>query len=387
MTASRHTLLHLIRHAAPELQAAPSVLGIDDWAKRKGKDYGTILVDLERHRVLDLLSDRTAETSTTWLQAHDGIKVVSRDRASAYAEAITKALPHAVQVADRWHLLKNATAMLDRLLQQRGRAVREASKAIRDEWITQVADLPAPPTLYEERKEQHRDRRLTRYEEVIALRREGAGIRAISRHLHLSRNTVKKYVRAEAFPERRPEPQRATIVDPFADYLSQRWAEGCRNALQLWRELCARGFTGGHNTIWEYLKRWRASLPAHLQHASRLPPGAHRPPRTASRAPRAVAWLLQQEEANLRPDEQRLIKHLYERAPEVATATRLVARFRQIIRERQADNLDEWLADAIGSGMTNCTTSRSHFSAIIKRSRLRLNTTGRKVKLRDKSIV
>lgn len=351
MTASRHSLLHLIRRAAPEPQAAPSVLGIDDWAQRKGKDYGTILVDLERQRVLDLLPDRTAETSQTWLQAHPAIKVVSRDRASAYAEAITKALPHAVQVADRWHLLKNATAMLDRLLQQCGRAVRDATKAMRDEWEAQVAELPTPTTLYEERKQQHRERRLTRYEQVIALRRAGAGIRAIARHLRLSRNTVKKYVHAEAFPERRPEPQRATIVDPFADYLSQRWAEGCHNALQLWRELRVRGFTGGHNTVWEYLKRWRARLPAHLRHASRLPVGAAHPPRLTSLAPRAVAWLLQKDEASLRPDEQRFIAHLYKCAPEVAAATKSVTRFRQIICERQVENLDDWLAEALASGM------------------------------------
>lgn len=278
MPTRRHTLLHLIRRAAPNSQAAPSVLGIDDWAKRKGKNYGTILVDLERHRVLDLLPDRTAETSTVWLQRHPGIEVVSRDRASAYAEAVTNALPHAVQAADRWHLLKNATEMLDRLLQQRGRAVREASKAMRGEWKAKVAAMPVPRTRYEERKDEHRAGRLARYEEVLALRRQGAGMRAISRHLHLSRNTVTKYVRAEAFPERLPEPQRTTIVDPFTDYLAQRWNQGCHNASQLWRELRAKGFTGGHNTVWEYLKRWRRELPAYLHHGSRLPVGAARPP-------------------------------------------------------------------------------------------------------------
>jgi len=94
MQTSRHTLLHLIRRAAPETYAAPLVLGIDDWAKRKSKDYGTIIVDLERHRVLDLLPDRTAETSALWLQRHRGIEVVSRDRAGAYAEAVIRALPH-----------------------------------------------------------------------------------------------------------------------------------------------------------------------------------------------------------------------------------------------------------------------------------------------------
>ncbi len=363
MQASRHTLLHLIRSAVSDSHSAPSVLGIDDWAKRKGKDYGTILVDLERHRVLDLLPDRTAETSALWLQKHPDIEVISRDRASAYAEAITKALPHAVQVADRWHLLKNATEMLDRLLQQRGRAVREAAKAMRDEWSAQVAAMPAPQTRYEERKDEHRERRLARYEEVIALRRQGAGMRAISRHLHLSRNTVTKYVRAEAFPERLPEPQRTTIVDPFTDYLAQRWNQGCRNASQLWRELRAQGFTGGHNTVWEYLKRWRAELPVHLRHGSRLPVGVSHPPRTTNLVPRAVAWLLQQDSKSLRPDERRFIARLYERAPELAVATKMVARFRQIIREQLADKLNDWVAEATGCGMTELR----NFAAALQR--------------------
>ncbi len=258
---------------------------------------------------------------------------------------------------------KNVTEMLDRLLQQRGRAVREASKAMRDEWGAQVADVPAPPTRYEERKQEHRDRRLARYEEVIALRREGAGLRAISRNLHLSRNTVKKYVRAEAFPERRPEPQRATIVDPFADYLAGRWAEGCRNASQLWRELRARGFTGGHNTVWEYLRRWRVELPAHLRHGSRLPAGARRPPRATSLAPRAIAWLLQQDEASLRADERSFIARLYEHAPELAAATKLVTRFRQIIRERQAGELDAWLAAAA----SDASVEMKNFAVALRR--------------------
>lgn len=113
----------------------------------------------------------------------------------------------------------------------------------------------------------------------------------------------------------------------------------------------------------EYLKRWRIELPAHLRHGSHLPPESHRPPRTTNLAPRAVAWLLQQDEADLRPDERRFVIHLYERAPEVATVTKMVTRFRQIICEQLADKLDDWLAEASGSGMTELR----NFAAALQR--------------------
>jgi transposase len=91
---------------------APRVLGIDGWAWRKGRRYGTILCDLERGKVVDLLPDRSAESTAQWLRAHPGTEIVSWDRASLYAEAATKAAPRAVQVADRWHLLHNMSDAL-----------------------------------------------------------------------------------------------------------------------------------------------------------------------------------------------------------------------------------------------------------------------------------
>jgi transposase len=340
MAMSRHTLLRVIRRCARDKCEPPSALGVDDWAKRKGRDYGTVLVDLVRRRVIDLLPDRTSETLAAWLKLHPEVEVVTRARAAAYAEAVTSALPQAVQVADRWHLLKNATELLDRLLQRRGRAVREAAKVMRDEWVSRVEKMPAPETRQSRLQKQRRENRLARYKEVIELHRQGASVRAIARTLQLSRNTVTKYVRAEAFPERRPSSPKRSIVEEFAAYVALRWDEGCHNAVQLWRELRERGFAGGRNSVHHYLKRLRLEMPAHLQHGTRLPAGMTRPPRVSAPSPRSAAWLLQQEESELRPDERRFVAQLVSHAPDIRDATELVRQFRRIIRGRLASDFD-----------------------------------------------
>src|SRR5271170_2375260 len=136
--ASGSTLLRQLRRKQIKPSAqGPRVLGIDDWAWRKGHRYGTILCDLESRRVVDLLPDRESETVATWLRTHPGVEVVSRDRASAYAEAVRKAAPQAVQVADRWHLLRNLSEALTSTLQPHHRILTQTTHAI--------SALEAPP--------------------------------------------------------------------------------------------------------------------------------------------------------------------------------------------------------------------------------------------------
>jgi transposase len=104
---------------------------VDDWAKRKGRRYGTIVVDLEQHRVVDLLPDRSAETLAAGLAAHPGIALASRDRAGAYADGIRRGSPGSVQVADRFHLLKNLVETVERVLDRHRVALKAAAAAVR----------------------------------------------------------------------------------------------------------------------------------------------------------------------------------------------------------------------------------------------------------------
>lgn len=116
MQTSRSSLLRILRQRPQSHQEAASVIGIDDWAKRKGQRYGTIVVDLERHRVVELLEDREAETLAAWLRTQPQVHTIARDRSMGYAQGIREGAPQAVQVADRWHLLKNLSETVERVL-------------------------------------------------------------------------------------------------------------------------------------------------------------------------------------------------------------------------------------------------------------------------------
>jgi transposase len=220
MTTSPATLLRLIRRTAVGSAPTPRVLGVDDWAFWKGHRYGTILVDLERRHVVDLLEDRKAETVAAWLGQHPGLEVVSRDRAPAYAEAARKGAPQAVQVADRWHLIQNLVEALERCL-LRFRPALKAAAGIGDSLVgplprSSEADLVPWQQRAEAASREKHASKVERYERMRALRDAGFTVLDIAQIVGATRPTVYRYLALGGPPERqRPGPSKHRVLAPY----------------------------------------------------------------------------------------------------------------------------------------------------------------------------
>ncbi len=285
MPTSPDTFLRLMRQAPLPTAPTPRVLGVDDWAIRKGQTYGTILVDLERHQPIDLLPDRLANTLVQWLQDNPGVEVISRDRAEAFADGATRGAPEAIQVADRFHLLLNLRETLQRLFDRHQASLRAATA---DPVAAPPCDPPpvepssatvpivpaadsatremAPDSRCRTRAEQHQDerrtRRIARFEEVRHLHTQGLGVRAIARELHIGRRTVQQFLVADQFPERAHRQKQPSILDPFVPYLTQQIAAGYDNGSQLWRDLHSQGYLGSRALVARWVVQHRHLGPA-----------------------------------------------------------------------------------------------------------------------------
>jgi transposase len=252
---SPDTLLRLAKAMMTQEAAVPSILGVDDFAFCRGQKYGTLLIDWERHRPIDLLPDRTAESFANWLRAHPGVKWISRDRSGEYARGAQLGAPSAQQVMDRWHVIKNWREALERVL---SRVSPRLSL-----WQQQLSSTPFPKrkkarTTHEQAASSaSRERHLARYEQVLECYRQGLPIAQIAKQVHLARTTVYKYLAAESFPERAPRSASAgtgKLLAPYTAYLRKRCEEGCQNAQQLSREIHAQGFSGNPRTVLRWLQ-------------------------------------------------------------------------------------------------------------------------------------
>jgi len=357
---SARTLLRLVRAVPPPAPGPVRVLGVDDWARRRGRSYGTILVNLETHAVLDLLEGREAAPLAAWLRGHPEVEVVSRDRASAYAAGIRDGAPQAVQVADRFHLLKNLTEAVERFLTRRHAALRQAAPAGGPPPLPPPAGPPAagdalglgaaPPGVGRA-SPALRARRLARYQEVVALHARGFSAPAIAARTGVSGRTIWRWLGAGGFPERRRRTERPGQLAPYVPYLQQRWAEGCHSATRLWQELGARGFAGGYGSVARAVSpwrgaghRWRAALRAR-------PAGAVPAAPACAWTPRRVCWLLRRPPDDLTDEERAYLDRLYHRCPEVALAEVLVEAFAAVLRERDVPGLYAWLRRTEASGI------------------------------------
>ena len=370
MAASPDTLLALVRQAPLAAPPTPRVLGIDDFALRRGRTYGTLLIDLERHAAVDLLPDRDADSVARWLAAHPGVEVISRDRSGVYADGATRGAPAATQVADRWHLLKNLGDALEKVL---GRQ-RDALRAALDPATTDPADpagttpgaatsLPAslgpppePPPATPQRSTPADARRALLHIEVHDLHGQGLSLSAIARRVGQTRATVRKYLRAASCPVRSARPTGLPALGRHEAYLRERWAAGCDNAAQLWRELRARGFAGSAGAVRRYLGAWRAA-PHGTGRRRRGSAGvpAPRPP-----SPKQVRWWLLQVPERRTSRQQAYLDRLLAGTVPLRLAAELAREFGRLLRERDLAALEPWLTRAEASGLAEfaaCATS------------------------------
>jgi len=375
LPTSASTLLRLIFSAALPASAIPRVLGVDDWAKRKGQTYGTILVDLEKRRIVDILSDRTTETVAQWLSDHPGVETVSRDRSEAYAAAIRQGAPKAIQVADRWHLLKNMSETLFKILQPSQAAIQrqflQNEPAV--DALSCAAGEPGAGSSFDAGTEQPAlssaadNRRQERAATAHRLHQQGWTSKAIAAHLHLHPKTVRRYLHMSLplAPLRRT---RRRLLDPYRPYLLERWNAGCHNATQLLREIQAQGFSGKATSVRAFVAQLRqaSGLPPRLRSASAHPLLAaqtKRPPTLR----RLTAWIMQRPD-QLTPSQHHAVAQTQALHPQLETTIELAQTFAAIVRQKLVDRFDAWLDQAascaISAFQTFATELRRDYDAV-----------------------
>ncbi|MEQ4726274.1 ISL3 family transposase [Nonomuraea sp. B19D2] len=329
---SRSTLIRLLR-ALPQIEAGPvTVLGVDDFAKKRGNSYGTVLVDMHTHRPIDLLDDRKADTLAAWLKAHPEVEVICRDRAGGYADGARTGAPTAVQVADRWHLWQNLAEALDK-------TVRAHRACLREESRPETTTAPQPQIPDQKGEESPMIVRMTeRYAQVQALHASGASLNSISRELGLAFRTVRRFATATSLEELlAPTLDRVAMLDPFKPYLTRRWNDGCTDSTQLHHEIKAQGWTGSLRTVQRYLRPFRGQLQVSI---------APSPP---TKPRHVVGWIMSHPDHLDQQDTARLAEILT-RCPELQAAAGHVRDFAVMMTQRQGHRLDDWITATAADG-------------------------------------
>jgi transposase len=364
LPGSRQTVLRRVRAYQPAAGPAPRAIGIDDWAYRKGRRYGTIVVDLEGGGPVDLLEDRLAETVATWLRAHPEVTIVARDRADAYASGVTQGAPDAIQVADRWHLLKNLREAVEVELCQHpilpwAPPLPEAESLPAAAPVSPVLEttdaahaLPAVETPTgsgaDVARMARRTQRLAQYERARALRAEGYTWAVVAQQVGVRPRTLRYWFARQGFPERKRRTGDRSSLAPYRAYLWQRWEAGEHSATQLWHEVRAQGFRGGYRSVARVLAPWRQRQKGRKRgpKASAAAPTLPTPPALTARQ---MAYSLLRRPEQRTETEQTQLFQVQQADPLLATLATHTEAFARMVRERAAEQLESWFERVLAS--------------------------------------
>jgi transposase len=367
MPVSRHTLLRQVVTAVPASalpQQALRVVGVDDWAWRKGQSFGTILVDLERSEVVDVLPTRSAKALSEWLIQHPEVLVVSRDRQGVYAEGARSGAPQALQVADRFHLTMNLKQAVERELAVRRPYLRLTRKDITASPTasgmqtaqSEGRQIKIHSSVREQQTEVARQRRqqdLELFQSIQQLRAAGLKASQIARHLGLNRRRIDRWLRLDTLPERNRMEPRPRMVEWFHDYLRQRWAAGCRHGRTLLAEIRERGYVGAFSVLARFLSAWRqppskAAESAGVAAVLEKTPIA---PVAKQISPQVAAALLTKYRTELTIQQTETVDTLKQQCPDFAVMRKLVLSFRSILRVGRLATLHLWMERAQKTGI------------------------------------
>jgi transposase len=366
MPVSRHTLLRQVVGSVPAgalPRPATRVLGVDDWAWRKGQSFGTILVDLERNEVVDVLPTRSAIALSQWLIKHPEVRVVSRDRHGLYAEGARSGAPEALQVADRFHLIMNLRQAVERELAVRRPYLRLIPKELPMPETT--SPTPTAPSkgrqirthssVREQQTEmalQRRQHDLELFRSIHQLRTAGLKASQIARHLGLNRRRIDRWLRLDTLPDRSSMAPRPGMVEWFHDYLRQRWEAGCRHGRTLLAEIRERGYIGCFSMLARFLSAWRqpAFKAAESPEVAVFQKDAIAP--VARRiSPQVASALLTKYRTELTNQQTETMETLKQQCPDFAVMRNLVLSFRSILRVGRPATLHLWMERAHKTGI------------------------------------
>ncbi len=361
--AARDTFLRRIKATPLPEVGGVRVLGVDDFAFKKGSTYGTILVDLELQKVVDLLPERSQESLVAWFKSHPGteVEVATRDRSNIYREGLAKGAPGAAHVADRWHLLRNLALTLENFLLQKQPQLRKAAapEAASEEESDDAFDsgpiMPNRPRNHdrkiEEAARKRHERLVEQWRNIRRLYLAGADLRHICRRLGISARTVYRYKDLEEPPPRPAYKRRASVLDPYVPYLVRRWEEGCHNGKRLYREIRERGYANSEEICARFTAQLRRAE-ARGKPVSSVPRARQGSVAGLSPTAKNVAALFVRRDEKLDEEQEAYLGRLCEADEALADTRRLTQEFAEMVRRLEGEDLDEWLKDAEESRST-----------------------------------
>jgi len=345
---SRTSILRRVMKLATKTTDKVVHLGVDDFSFRRGRTFGTVLVDLERHQIVDLLPDRQKESAAAWMKTHPEITHVSRDRSSEYASAVSTGAPQAIQVADRFHVAKNLSEAVQQLLARvllemktASQGAEAATQAPGDRLLPIEEWRPAQEESVKQTIATRRAERQERYQQVLALCEQGLTSQEIAGRLGMKARTVREWLHKGVAPDTRPRRKYRSEFDLYAPYVLKRWQEGERSGRQLWREVRFQGYGGSERMVYRFLETLKTTEIVTSAGTTRLP----------HYTSTAAVWLFMRRPEHLDEIQREDLAAFRLAHASLNTTYQFVQDFLEMMRRREGERLHVWLAQVHESGL------------------------------------